>query len=159
MRTDAGICVCDDGFELDSDGVRCRRCDVGQDSRRATLNDTGSAGCTLCAANFFRPDVQLPSSACTTCEEIPGVTCPFNSTIETLVLREGYWRLSPKTLQTWRCMESGSWSPCRGGSEAGINGDGFCREGYRGPRCELVSGSPMKPDSFAVVVLDYVHLT
>ena len=42
-----GTCVCDDGFELDRRGLQCRRCDVGQDSRRPSLNSSGSDGCTV----------------------------------------------------------------------------------------------------------------
>jgi hypothetical protein len=40
-------------------------------------------------------------------------------------------------MQIWHCHEKESWSPCRGGDDAGYDGDGFCEKGYHGPRCEL----------------------
>jgi hypothetical protein len=46
-----------------------------------------------------------------------------------------------KTTQTYHCKADGDWTPCRGGITAGDEGDGYCKEGYRGPRCELCDGS------------------
>jgi hypothetical protein len=31
-------------------------------------------------------------------------------------------------------MDSTFWSPCKGGAEPGFEGDGYCEEGYTGPR-------------------------
>eukprot|EP00966_Prymnesium_polylepis_P240500 5561678-Prymnesium_polylepis.1 len=49
-----GACVCDNGYELDPKGEQCRRCEVNQDSRAATANESSSEGCTLCADDFYR---------------------------------------------------------------------------------------------------------
>eukprot|EP00966_Prymnesium_polylepis_P269010 6214559-Prymnesium_polylepis.1 len=38
------------------------------------------------------------------------------------------------------CKSTGNWTPCQGGIDAGDEGDGYCAEGYRGPRCEICSG-------------------
>eukprot|EP00966_Prymnesium_polylepis_P008000 184203-Prymnesium_polylepis.1 len=43
-------------------------------------------------------------------------------------------------MQTYRCKADGQWTPCRGGTNASDEGDGYCAEGYRGPRCELCDG-------------------
>eukprot|EP00966_Prymnesium_polylepis_P073398 1704114-Prymnesium_polylepis.1 len=57
----------------------------------------------------------------------------------TLNLTHGFWRLSTATSETHYCRSNGGWSPCRGGVDAGHEGDGYCKPGHRGPRCELCS--------------------
>ena len=69
-----------------------------------------------------------------------GVGCPWNATVETLVLEHGFWRHSHATAQTLRCKLSGSWTPCRGGANAGDEGDGYCKTGHRGPLCAVCDG-------------------
>ena len=61
----------------------------------------------------------------------------MGTTLETVVLEAGYWRHSTATGKVLRCRSDGSWSPCLGGGDAGSDGDGYCAEGFRGPRCEL----------------------
>ena len=58
-----------------------------------------------------------------------------------LDLSVGFWRHSNQTLEMWRCKHSGDWSPCSGGAHAGHDGDGYCDDGYHGPRCELCDHS------------------
>jgi hypothetical protein len=53
------------------------------------------------------------------------------------VLEHGFWRHSNATKQMWRCKSSGDWSPCKGGVDAGSDGDGYCDDVHHGPRCEL----------------------
>ena len=134
ILSEAGTCVCDNGFELDPRGERCRRCEVGLDSQRATSNRSGSGGCTLCAEHYYRPDAYLPATECISCGSIVGVDCLLNATLETLNLHNGHWRHSMATLDIHRCKLSGAWSPCRGGHAALLDGDGYCAAGYRGPR-------------------------
>ena len=73
-------------------------------------------------------------------------------TTETLVIKEGFWRHSTQTLETWRCKASpdGGWSPCRGGPDAGGDGDGYCINGTTGPLCDGES-SPTDPNCHAPV--------
>ena len=101
----------------------------------------GSTECTFCSAGFFRPSSNASADQCTSCEAVRGVGCGTDTVKATLDLRGGYWRHSNRTLETWRCKHSGDWSPCRGGEDAGHEGNGYCVEstdgGYRGPRCEL----------------------
>eukprot|EP00966_Prymnesium_polylepis_P068793 1597850-Prymnesium_polylepis.2 len=62
--TPDGLCACDDGFERDLSGERCKACEVSQDSRRATADTSSSEGCTMCAVGFYRPNAHLPVAAC-----------------------------------------------------------------------------------------------
>jgi hypothetical protein len=137
--THEGRCGCEDDFELDITGERCRRCDVAQTSRRVRWNETGSAGCTLCADHYYRPNAHSPASECTSCASLRGVGCRSNATMQSLILDHGYWRHSAAALETWRCESDGDWSPCRGGADAGHDGDAYCETGYKGPRCERLS--------------------
>jgi len=142
VLNDERECVCQDGFELDPSG-RCRRCNVGQDSRRATSNSSGSDGCSLCAEGYYRRHPWLPAAECQTCEALEHADCPLNATIDVLVVHEGFWRLSGASLEVQACplSEQGRRSPCRGGSEAGALGEGYCRAGFRGPRCQLCANT------------------
>ncbi|KAL1515069.1 hypothetical protein AB1Y20_004134 [Prymnesium parvum] len=136
----AGRCVCDDGYEVDERLGHCDRCEVGQHSRRATHNTSGSAGCTLCADGYYRRSPHAAASECEPCAGIYGVTCRDNATIETLDVWRGHWRLSPYSLNVVKCASSqdgGTLSPCAGGADAGVDGGGYCRPEFKGPRCEL----------------------
>ena len=112
----------------------CRRCPSSQDSTN------GSRVCTFCSAGYSRPTADSSASDCSPCDVIQGVACARNTTTATLNLTVGYWRHSDQTLQTWYCKHSGDWSPCLGGADAGHEGDGYCADGYHGPRCELCAG-------------------
>ena len=142
ILSEQGACVCDSGFEFDTRSEGCIPCQAGQDSRHAdaSLNQTSSLGCTMCADGYYRPGAHLPVSACATCDDVSGVRCHSNATTETLDLEPKYWRHSAAALQTYRCKEDGDWSPCKGGVEAGDLGDAYCEAGYRGPRCEVCDG-------------------
>ena len=63
--------------------------------------------------------------------------CPTNSTLSTIVLNEGFWRLSGSSTDIIECSNGEGGSPCLGGSESGPNGAGYCRDGHMGPRCEV----------------------
>ncbi|KAL1512389.1 hypothetical protein AB1Y20_005647 [Prymnesium parvum] len=130
-----GICVCDQGFEAEDDGVSCRPCEPGRSSSPGLGNTSSSSGCTFCAENYYG-SVESPLR-CTSCNTLEGVRCPANTTASTLALHRGFWRHSVTTLETWPCKSQGSWSPCRGGVDAGDEGTGYCEAEYYGPRCEL----------------------
>ena len=57
------------------------------------------------------------------------------------MLNKRYWRHSTATLKVYRCKVSEDWSPCSGGGDAGVDGDGYCAPGSRGPRCELCNST------------------
>jgi len=112
----------------------CKRCEVGQDSL------DGSAACTFCASGYYRPRADSPAVECRPCSTLRGITCGPNSTVATLELEEGYWRHSIIATRTYRCKADGAWTPCIGGANASDKGDGYCADGYRGPRCEVCDG-------------------
>ena len=97
----------------------------------------GSPQCSICAEHHYRPSADSLASYCTLCDAMLGVSCGLNSTTATINLTAGYWRHSTATIEIYRCKSDGSWSPCSGGGDAGSDGNGYCADGYRGPRCEL----------------------
>jgi hypothetical protein len=90
-----------------------------------------------CAPNYFRPHANDGVAECVPCDNIVGIECGSNTTMETFSIKAGYWRHSSATMNTLECKSRKGWSPCAGGTEARTDGDGYCHRGYRGPRCEL----------------------
>ena len=116
-------------------GTECAPCPVGFVCELGT-----SVPQPMCGEQQYRPAENSSASECKLCDAVPGVICGANPTIATLNLSAGYWRHSEATIETHRCKLDGSWSPCVGGGDAGIEGVGYCAAGYRGPRCELCDG-------------------
>ena len=124
----ASCTPCAEGESQREEGsAACESCPVGRSSV------SGSATCTICDSGYYRQHADSPSSECTPCSAIDGVSCRSNTTTETLSLTFGYWRHSTATLETWPCKSSGGRSPCVGGIDAGSNGNGYCAAGFRGP--------------------------
>ena len=121
-------------YQAKSGAIDCAKCDAGQNS------SAGSLECTYCAEDYYRPLANSSATDCELCSAIRGVSCGVNTTLATLQLVQAHWRHTGATVQTWRCKSDGSWSPCLGGANAGTEGDGYCAEGYQGPRCELCDG-------------------
>jgi hypothetical protein len=94
----------------------------------------------VCAEHHYRPYANSTKSECVPCERVAGIVCSANTTVVTFNLTAGYWRHSTATAETQPCKSDGSWTPCKGGANAGADGDGYCAQGYRGPRCELCDG-------------------
>eukprot|EP00966_Prymnesium_polylepis_P059249 1373529-Prymnesium_polylepis.1 len=127
---------CEPGeYQPESGAVECRDCKAGQSSIAA------AAECTVCTAGFYRPTADSSATECVPCTTVEGTSCPWNATIRTLRLSNGYWRHSARTLQTFHCKSQGDWTPCLGGGNAGHDGDGYCAPGHAGPRCELCNGT------------------
>eukprot|EP00966_Prymnesium_polylepis_P176574 4087942-Prymnesium_polylepis.1 len=125
--------------------ISCKPCD------RNTNSTPGAATCLSCVAGTYRASATVPASS-STCDPCDGpFDCPPNSTTETLVLRVNHWRHSDKSAQVWPCRLNGGWTPCRGGASAGDDGDGYCTEGYRGPRCELCNGTAAHSHYFSTL--------
>eukprot|EP00966_Prymnesium_polylepis_P199055 4612717-Prymnesium_polylepis.1 len=97
----------------------------------------GAVECDVCDAEYYLRDAATGASSCQPCDSLSGVSCPWNTSLASLVLAPQYWRHSPKTNDSRRCRSSGSWSPCRGGVDPGDEGDGYCEPDYRGPMCEV----------------------
>ncbi|KAL1499130.1 hypothetical protein AB1Y20_013641 [Prymnesium parvum] len=127
------FCGCAQGSVLRA-GV-CRACEAPLSAA------AGDDNCIRCAAGFYHADggAALEEGSTPDCRACPtGATCPWDATHATLRLSDGYWRASPRSLQLLRCPDALlAPSPCRGGDAA----DGYCREGYAGPRCELCANA------------------
>ena len=95
----------------------------------------------MCAKGFYRRHEHLPVTECIACGRLRGINCPLNATLETLRVVRGYWRLSSTSLEARRCVGSELDSPCVGGTDLGIEGEGYCRDGHKGPRCELCTNT------------------
>ena len=111
----------------------CRSCAL------AASSDFGADSCDVCKPRFYRPDATAGVDQCERCSNLLGAICPWNTTLASLELEFGFWRHSQYTNESWRCIEANGVSPCRGGADAGVDGNGYCHEGHHGPRCELCS--------------------
>jgi hypothetical protein len=131
----SGRCGCGAGFHQLTEAEDCEPCAPSKSSGDGAL---GNDGCDICDEGFYRPSALSSSSLCEPCLDV--ATCPLNATILSLDLLRGRWRHSPATTDVHICKSSGDWSPCRGGNDAGVEGDGYCAKDYRGPRCELCDG-------------------
>ena len=107
---------------------------------RPTTSVQGSSECSDCEENYYRPLAASDAAKCTQCDAVRGLRCQYNATMASLTLARRWWRHSNATMQTWLCRASGSWTPCAGGTDTKGEGDGYCADGYRGPRCELCEG-------------------
>jgi hypothetical protein len=103
--------------------AECRRCELGQSS------PGGSGRCDICSADFFRPNAYSPTSLCTSCDGLQGVTCRVNATTETLEINEGYYRFSPSTTRTYKCDVKYNRTACLPNS--------VCRARHGGPLCKV----------------------
>eukprot|EP00966_Prymnesium_polylepis_P026982 624044-Prymnesium_polylepis.2 len=121
-------------YQAKSGASDCSKCDVGRNS------SAGSAECTYCAEDYYRQHEHSPPRECQLCSAIRGVSCGLDTTLAKLRLAHAHWRHTNATAQPWACKSDGGWSPCHGGSDAGTEGNGYCTEGYHGPRCELCDG-------------------
>lgn len=123
----------------------CMPCHVGTHQQYAgatacTLCDhptsslPGSSRCDVCARAFVRDsaDVMPTASSCRSCPT--GASCPLNSTVASLQMQRGFWRLSTASAVIYECEDTDDGStPCTGGNSSGA----LCREGHSGPLCEV----------------------
>ena len=160
MDESPGVCGCEPGTEanLFSSGcIECiegtyweettRRCLTCPQNERQTTLQLASVGVDkcVCVRDYYRinPSIDAECFSCFSGEgsfgDLDVVTCPVNSTLETVVVKPGYWRLSDRSDDLSKCEFSynGSFTPCVGGANAGHRGDGYCLPGHEGPRCEV----------------------
>ncbi|KAL1519160.1 hypothetical protein AB1Y20_003420 [Prymnesium parvum] len=116
---------CLSGFYAPREGMSvCDRCDY------PTGSLPGKASCDVCTDNLYLSS----SDECLPCPR--GAECPANTTLESLVLKPGFWRLSPLTAQIHSCKgldseNASALTPCLGGA-----GVGECQTNHTGPLCE-----------------------
>eukprot|EP00966_Prymnesium_polylepis_P115635 2673128-Prymnesium_polylepis.3 len=106
-----------------------------------TTSHPGSSACAVCIESYYKVvaanATSLGSDDCKTC---PSDTtyCAEDTTLATVKLLPRRWRLSGASSEFVKCRTTGSnageWSPCKGGSEVGSQGAGYCENGHAGPR-------------------------
>ena len=98
----------------------------------------------VCREGYYRRPGPVTSTAtCSICP--PEAICEWNTTVESLQVRPGHWRLSALTSSIYRCgsddlsTRAGLQTTCSGGQEVGQAGDGYCLNGTSGFRCQVCS--------------------
>ena len=80
-----------------------------------------STSCSLCATGYFRLNAATEATP-QACDDslcnAPGVHCPEDSTLETLVVLPGYWRLSNRSREIIACSGGNATARCKGGRGA-----------------------------------------
>ena len=123
-----GKCACSQGY-IEDDG-RCVSCPA------RTSSVAGAQSCGVCAAGFLRTagTVTASSETCTPCPEAG--TCDWNTTLTTMRMRAGWWRISNRSSEFIRCRDTANGSVCIGGCTVGT-----CLANHTGPEC-LVCTEP-----------------
>eukprot|EP00966_Prymnesium_polylepis_P033100 769801-Prymnesium_polylepis.1 len=120
----------------------------------------GSAQCTKCLDSFYRVNGSSSGPHPFKCEPClaGGAICAEGTSLATVELPPGRWRLSGASEEVAKCFISSTpdssnttggataWSPCKGGIEIGFEGEGYCNTGYTGPRVRRQSNSPAAND-------------
>ena len=128
-------------------GSACRNCEIGRYQPYKGAAEclqcvaplsavVGSPVCSVCGATWYQVTTSTPPSALN-CQPCPSAfDCGVNTTLSTVMVRPGYWRLSASAQTAYRCRgdERG---PCTGGREVGQLGDGYCNGNSSGPLCEV----------------------
>lgn len=90
----------------------------------------GASKCDVCAPGYFRDD---PPAECIPCPL--GATCEWNTTVRSMRIKSGFWRLSPLAVKIYKCEYGVNGStPCLA---AGNAGDSICVAGHSGPLCRV----------------------
>ncbi|KAL1512046.1 hypothetical protein AB1Y20_005320 [Prymnesium parvum] len=128
VLTDAEECVCRVDFYFDVASDQCLPCPEHTSSAGGV-----DAGCDVCApGRYLRSGYTVSTDGCGECPS--GAECPWNSTLATLAVKPGYWRLSTLTTRIYACVSAGAnRTSCAGGTES----DSLCAPGHDGPLCEV----------------------
>jgi hypothetical protein len=105
-----------------------------------TSSVAAATSCNVCMPERYRLNTATAASttSCVACPE--GANCGWNTTLATLNLTAGWWRVSGSSTEIHRCNSGGDGrGSCSGGNHAAANGDGYCAEGFSGPLYALAS--------------------
>jgi len=129
----SGRCGCKSGtFQL-TEHEQCNPCKPASTS--SPNGAVGEGSCSVCNHGYYRLSADSSPSSCIPC--LAGAACDFNTTLQTLILREGFWRLSPWATRLLTCTNATS--ACLGGDHVGK-----CADGRSGPRCSVCT----EPDTY-----------
>ena len=123
---------CAEGFfEPNMGATECSRCEARTNSTR------GATSCDICAADFFREDAATVASRFTCLPCLLNAHCPVNTTLATIEIDEGYWRLSPASLKLYMCErgKDTNMTSCAGGTSPGQDGISYCAANHTGALC------------------------
>ncbi|KAL1503142.1 hypothetical protein AB1Y20_011204 [Prymnesium parvum] len=157
--------ICEEGyFSATRDSAACRQCPLGsyqlrpgqtscvdcsqgtyqlelgalcQDCPTGTSSLPRSSTCEVCAPGYFlEPGYTASSASCNPCPK--GAVCGWNTTLATLGVQRGFWRLSPLTSTVYECqgekaLNLTNATACKGGQ----SGDDVCAPGHSGPLCQV----------------------
>ena len=111
-----------------------------------TSSFPGSTECLVCDKDYYRwgAEVEATPEACIPCPA-KGASCPMDTTIETIVVHPGHWRLFKWSWEITACEGDNATQRCVGSSNAnGFNssgfGDDYCGRDYTGPECKICRG-------------------
>ncbi|KAL3930129.1 MAG: hypothetical protein SGPRY_001671 [Prymnesium sp.] len=136
-----GRCGCKSGYFQPTEAEPCTACTP--QSTSSAEGAVGSASCDVCKQGFYRPTASDPSRLCTPCPL--GAQCDFNTTLPTLHMQPGFWRLSPYATTLLPCAHTegeeghSNSTPeeiCLPGASVGT-----CAAGYGGPQCLVCTHS------------------
>lgn len=115
-----------------------------------TASVSGSTTCDICIQGYYLDpfancsaaaelDVCAPCLSCLSQAGDPLTSCPRDTTLATVLLERGRWRYSAQSQTVTRCatgITTGETS-CVGGSDAGLDGKGYCLSNHSGFLCQL----------------------
>lgn len=129
---------CPEGRVGSNEGLRdagqCTSCPQPSSSGR------GSTTCDICTEGYYlAPGMTANDTLATRCQAcFDGAICRPNTTLASVTLEVGRWRIGPDARSTVKCTHTmESKTACRGGSVVGDDGSGYCAAGHHGPKCEL----------------------
>ncbi len=82
-------------------------------------------------------------------------TCPINTNIETIVLKQNYWRENSLSHEIYKCKNRFA---CKGGVLVNSS-DNLCNEGFKGPLCNVCEKGWAKDDGICLKCPDNVGRT
>ena len=140
---------------------KCKICPDGQIS-----SEPASLACSKCPENS-EENIEKTKCFCISgtyndglenldCKTCPDkFNCPKGSTIQTMVLKQHYWRENINTLEVYKCK---NYFACKGG-EVVNNTNDLCQPGHSGPICDVCEKGWSKDDGVCLKCPENVSRT
>jgi len=132
------LCIdCENGKFSDNKGsILCKNCPINSEQ----INEKNNCVCSYGSYNKGNNTI-LDCEICSN-----EFICEKNSNIETIKLKEHYWRINKKTTKTYRCKNNFA---CKGGLFNKTT-DSLCYDGNIGPICDVCEKGWAKNDGICV---------
>ncbi len=140
---------------------KCKICSTGQIS-----SESASLACSDCPENS-EENIEKTKCYCVSgtynngvenldCKTCPDkFNCPKGSTIQTMVLKQHYWRENINTLEVYKCK---NYFACKGGEVVNTTND-LCQPGHSGPICDVCEKGWSKDDGVCLKCPENVSRT